>query len=265
MVETDMPTWLAIAHGELGVHEITGPQHNQRVVAYFDAIGHPEVKDDETPWCAAFVGACLERAGIPSTKSAWARDYLKWGVGTTSPRPGTIVVLDRGNGYGHVGFFVRRDRDHVWLLGGNQSDQVNITSFPISRVLGYRNPHQDDVDEPMPPVPTPSMPTVPMPAPEAETWKQAEQRLQDDGSRTLDAADMVRKATVWTTVMTVAANVVNQIGESETTRMVLKLWPVLLIAAAWFVLKHTDTIKFARVDDERKKKNEHQESEAVAD
>jgi len=255
MVETDMPTWFAIAHGELGVHEIAGPQHNPRVVAYFDAIGRPEVKDDETPWCAAFVGACLERAGIPSTKSAWARDYLKWGVGTTSPQPGTVVVLDRGNGYGHVGFFVRRDREHVWLLGGNQNDEVNIASFPVSRVLGYRNPHQDDVDEPMPPARIPSMPSIPMPAPEAETWKQTEQRLQDDGSRTISSADSIKQVTVFTTLATIIANAVDQIGESQATHMVVKLWPVLLAAVAWYVLKHTDAIKFARVDDARTKKN----------
>lgn len=255
MVETNMPSWFAIAHGELGVHEISGPQHNPRVVGYFDAIGHHEVNDDETPWCAAFVGACLERAGIPSTKSAWARDYLKWGVSTTAPQPGTIVVLDRGNGYGHVGFFVRRDREHVWLLGGNQNNEVNITSFPIARVLGYRNPYQDDVDEPLPPVPAPNVATAPMPEPEAETWKQTEQRLQEDGSRTIGSADSIRTVSIWTTVGGVLLNVINQIGESEVTHTLVKFWPVFALAALYMILTHTDAIKFARVDDARTKKN----------
>lgn len=255
MAETNMPTWFAIAHGELGVHEIVGPQHNQRVVGYFDAIGHSSVRDDETPWCAAFVGACLERAGIPSTKSAWARDYLKWGVTTTSPQPGTIVVLDRGNGYGHVGFFVKRDREHVWLLGGNQNNEVNITSFPVSRVLGYRNPHQEDVDEPLPPVPAPNVATAPMPESEAETFGDTERRLREEGSRTLDNADKIEKATWFGIGPPVLIGVLNQIHESELTRFLAKYWPVFAVIAGYFVIKHVAEIKFARVDDARTKKN----------
>ena len=42
---------------------------------------------DEVPWCAAFVGACLERAGIASTRSLMARSYLGWGAGARRRPP----------------------------------------------------------------------------------------------------------------------------------------------------------------------------------
>ena len=46
--------------------------------------------DDESPWCAAFVGAVLAECGLAGTGSLTARSYLKWGV------PGDIAVLWRG-------------------------------------------------------------------------------------------------------------------------------------------------------------------------
>lgn len=51
-------------------------------------------------------------------------------------------MLDRGKDprFGHVGFVVGWNDTHVYLLGGNQSDMVNVTKFPKSSVRGYRWP-----------------------------------------------------------------------------------------------------------------------------
>ncbi len=59
-----------------------------------------------------------------------------------------VVILKRGTGIqpdetvtsapGHVGIYVMHDNTHVWLLGGNQSNSVNITKYPRSRILGIR-------------------------------------------------------------------------------------------------------------------------------
>jgi uncharacterized protein (TIGR02594 family) len=117
----------------------------------WEAIKAP-FRDDETAWCSAYVGACLERAGIRSTRSAAARSYMKWGVAIEQPVLGCVVVFWRGskNGWsGHVGFVVGkqwlRNAQGVWewhlvVLGGNQGDAVNTKAFPVSRVLGYRLP-----------------------------------------------------------------------------------------------------------------------------
>ena len=50
-------------------------------------VGHPEIDNDEVAWCAAFLGACLERAGIGSTRSLMARSYLGWGQALAEPDP----------------------------------------------------------------------------------------------------------------------------------------------------------------------------------
>lgn len=41
---------------------------------------------------------------------------------------------------GHVGFAVGQDKDYYHVLGGNQSDQVNITKIAKSRCVGIRWP-----------------------------------------------------------------------------------------------------------------------------
>ena len=57
------PRWLALAWGDLGVAETPGADHTRRVVRYYADVGHAQITNDETAWCAAFLGSCLERAG----------------------------------------------------------------------------------------------------------------------------------------------------------------------------------------------------------
>ncbi|MES2408745.1 MAG: TIGR02594 family protein [Patescibacteria group bacterium] len=120
---------------------IIGLQNNPRVLEYFAKVGQSWVHDDETAWCAAFVGFCLETAGIPSTKALNARSYLKWGKLTTTPKFGDIVVFWRISPtsiYGHVAFFLKESNGFTYVLGGNQSNQVCVSKYPTNTVLGYR-------------------------------------------------------------------------------------------------------------------------------
>ena len=134
--------WMKLAWRDYGVREIAGSRHSRRILDYFADVGHDGVRRDETAWCAAFVGSCLERAGFSSTRSLMARSYLEWGSKLAEPVPGAIAILSRGANpaYGHVGFFVAQSDGKVWLLGGNQSDGVNVAGYRQSRVLGYRWP-----------------------------------------------------------------------------------------------------------------------------
>jgi uncharacterized protein (TIGR02594 family) len=136
------PRWLALAWEDLGISEAPGPQHNQRVLAYYADVGHSQIGTDETAWCAAFLGSCLERAAIASTRSLLARSYLDWGEPAPSPRPGTVAVLSRGNDpiLGHVGFVVGSTPTDIILLGGNQGDAVTVDVFPRARLLALRWP-----------------------------------------------------------------------------------------------------------------------------
>ncbi|AJQ56067.1 TPA: TIGR02594 family protein [Aeromonas hydrophila] len=138
--------WIEEARTFLGLKEIKGPKHAQAILDMWKAIKRGGIKDDETPWCAAFVGACLERVGIKSTRFESAKSYLEWGEKLDRPVPGCVVVFTRDGG-GHVGFVVGKSPSgNLLVLGGNQGDEVNIREFPLTRVTGYRWP----LHEPMP-------------------------------------------------------------------------------------------------------------------
>ena len=50
---------------------------------------------------------------------------------------GDILVFSRGNG-GHVGFYVGEDDTCYHVLGGNQSNMVNVTRILKSRCISIR-------------------------------------------------------------------------------------------------------------------------------
>lgn len=132
--------WLAEARKHIGLQEIKGTKHHPEIVQFWKDIKRGGIKDDETPWCAAFVGAILERSGIKSSRFESAKSYLQWGDLLTQPVVGCVVVFTRDGG-GHVGFVVGQDKSgNLLVLGGNQGDAVNVRSFPRSRVSGYRWP-----------------------------------------------------------------------------------------------------------------------------
>lgn len=132
--------WMDIAEKYVGTKEIVGRQHNPVVVGFFAKAGHPEIKDDETAWCSAFVNACMYEVGIKGTNNLLARSWLNWGDKTTAPRYGDVVIMRRGNSswQGHVFFFLSMDDNYVYGLGGNQSNGVTKAKFRRSEILGYR-------------------------------------------------------------------------------------------------------------------------------
>jgi|GEM_PF-241007 len=139
------PEWMTHAWAEFGEREYSGSRDNPRIVKFYGEVGQPSIRHDEVAWCAAFVGACLERSGVASTRSLMARSYLAWGKKLEEPRPGAITVLRRGKNIelGHVGFLVRATARTLFLVGGNQSDQVKVSAFARSRLLGFRWPEEN--------------------------------------------------------------------------------------------------------------------------
>jgi len=141
------PPWLSVALAERGVREVPGEGDSPRIVEYHATTGLAAT-DDEVPWCSAFVCWCFVQAGIAGTNSARARSWLEWGWPNNPPGYGAVVVLKRGrnapgpdviNAPGHVGFLVGYSTpDELLILGGNQSNAVNIRSYSASRVLAYR-------------------------------------------------------------------------------------------------------------------------------
>lgn len=128
--------WMHFALQEIGVKE---KEHgdNPRIIAYH-AKTSLQAQSDEVPWCSAFVNWCVSNCGIKSTRDAMARSWLSWGRSCDYEK-GCVVILKRGTGWqGHVGFAVNKVGPVVWILGGNQNNEVNITAYPTWRVLGYR-------------------------------------------------------------------------------------------------------------------------------
>ncbi|MGO4171295.1 C40 family peptidase [Bosea sp. TAF32] len=135
--------WLLIANTLRGISEYKGAAAEPRILEMFRLSGHGQVRSDEQAWCAAFVGACLVLSGYASSRSLMARSYLNLGAKLEEPREGCIVVLSRNeanSSYGHVGFFLREDDEHLFVLGGNQRDSVTVSSYSKSRLLGFRWP-----------------------------------------------------------------------------------------------------------------------------
>ena len=132
-----------IAKTYIGTTEGSGPQNNPVIVQMYATVGQDWVEHDSVAWCAAFVGHCLERAGLRSTRKLNARSYLDWGVPVdlADAREGDIVVFSRGNpnGWqGHVGFYSGVTGNSIEVLGGNQADAVNVRRYSKSRLLGVR-------------------------------------------------------------------------------------------------------------------------------
>ena len=146
---------IAAARTMLGVKEVAGALHNPAILEMFEASKNGWVTDDETPWCAAFVGFVLSLVGIQGTNKLNARSYLDWGhiVPVADAQIGDVVVKRRGdpNGpYGHVFFFTRREGGQIWGIGGNQSDAVTERAFPVAEILGVRRATDPSVAAPKP-------------------------------------------------------------------------------------------------------------------
>lgn len=134
------PLYLTEARKYIGLKEIPGSKHNSTIQSWLAQL-KAWWTDDETPWCGVFVAHCMKSTGNPIPKGWYrAKEWLNWGIESNTPKLGCVVVFDRKGG-GHVGFVVGKDNSgRLFVLGGNQGNQVSIAPFDMSRVEGYRVP-----------------------------------------------------------------------------------------------------------------------------
>ena len=137
----DSPPWLSTAENEIGIKESPGAADHPRILEYHSATSLG-ARDDAVHWCSSFVNWCMKQNNVSRTNSAAARSWQNWGTRLSAPRKGCVVVLKRGNNpaHGHVGFYVGDGAGSIRILGGNQSDQVKVSQFPKTMLLGYRWP-----------------------------------------------------------------------------------------------------------------------------
>lgn len=145
--------WFDIALQEEAKHISEADNSDVITKEYFAATSlGPQSK--MAPWCAAFVAYCMQKSGspeaaasIPATDSALAVTWAGWGQGLpvradVVPQ-GAVVVMQPApgvDGSGHVGFCVQflDNGNSIQLLGGNQSDRVQRSTFPASRINSIR-------------------------------------------------------------------------------------------------------------------------------
>lgn len=133
--------WMKTARESVGLKEVAGPKHNTKIQSWLAKLG-AWWKDDETPWCGTFVAHCLRENGLPVPQH-WYR-ALAWKDYGSNLRPthvceGAILVFAREGG-GHVGFYAGEDKFYFHVLGGNQSNAVNIMKIAKARCVAIRWP-----------------------------------------------------------------------------------------------------------------------------
>lgn len=154
-----------IAQRFVGLREIPGAMHEPQILAMLK-LDQAWPEGDEVPWCSAFVNYVAHLLRLPRSKDLRARSWLRIGepIHWREAEPGfDLVVLQRGGGNqpgadvidapGHVGFFAGwpsteslpmpdlspvRMPGQVEVLGGNQSDEVNVSTFSGKRILSIR-------------------------------------------------------------------------------------------------------------------------------
>ncbi len=134
--------WITEAKSVFGLHET---RDNAKLKQWLRSDGKTLGDPKALAWCADFCESAIKNAlpdepflGPLGKNPYWARNWLYFGE-STQPVYGCILVFSRGSG-GHVGFAVGEDSDEYYVLGGNQSNSVNISRISKSRLLGARWP-----------------------------------------------------------------------------------------------------------------------------
>lgn len=228
--------WLPIAVAEIGVKERPGTDHNSRILDYH-ATTTLAAASDEVAWCSAFANWVMGQAGLEGTRSAAARSWMAWGRELAAPRQGCVVVFWRGrldSAQGHVGFYMGEDsKGRILCLGGNQSNEVNVSPQPKDRVLGYRWPIGVSTDAPA---------AAQAPAPEPAPKPLARSRsLWGAGTTALGGAAVLAEP---------AERVVQAVVEGEKY---LEKGTIIGLFVGAVIIVGAVVVAYARIDDRKKK------------
>ena len=123
-----------------GTCETPGTKDNKIILSWARDLGIFWYDHDSIPWCGLFMATVVNRAGYKVVKNPLAAlSWKEFGIGVPIPEFGDIVVLTRDGG-GHVAIYIGESSDSYYLLGGNQSDMVNIKRLSKSRAVAFRRP-----------------------------------------------------------------------------------------------------------------------------
>ncbi len=126
---------------DAGLKELPGKASAPRIkAAILAAAKWLDPDDSKTAWCGCIRGLWgLETGtGVPPEHYR-AASWAKWGKAVTwaGVQEGDTVVMRRPGG-NHVGLYVKHNATHVWVFGGNQQDEANVTRFKRELVTDLR-------------------------------------------------------------------------------------------------------------------------------
>jgi uncharacterized protein (TIGR02594 family) len=151
VLDTD-PPYLKAAFADLGVREVAGrgkKNANPSILAAFAAAGHGGVVDDETAWCSAKMCQWQASDGLPLPAIVEERlmglSWEKMGRAITLEEAErgdicTFYYAGKDTWQRHVCYFLGVDGKKIWVIGGNQTNAVTVTSFPVANLSKIRRP-----------------------------------------------------------------------------------------------------------------------------
>jgi uncharacterized protein (TIGR02594 family) len=134
------PPWFKWALAEVGTRELPG--NTGPAIRRYISLAHAGGEGD--PWCAIFANAALESCGLHGTRSASSQSFRHDAgfLRLAGPALGAIAVFwreSKASWLGHVGFYRGELDGHVWVLGGNEGDMVQIEALPLEgATMGLR-------------------------------------------------------------------------------------------------------------------------------
>ena len=137
--------WYEEARRLIGTKEAPGDKDNPKIIQWAENLNIDSYQDDDTPWCGLFVGHCIG-ATLPEeqlpTPLLMARSWRRFGE-KCEPMRGAVLVfwrISKNGPFGHVGFYHSEDKNSFHVLGGNQSNMVNVARVSKTRLLAARWP-----------------------------------------------------------------------------------------------------------------------------
>jgi len=134
-LRSNATSYMDVAMGYYGLNETDNSN------AIYNLFQRPLGLNNTDPWCSAYANRVFSDVGIQGTGYGMARSWLNWGTpGGNTAQYGQLAIFSRGTNpmHGHVGFVIGSQGNNLLILGGNQSNSVRISLYPISRLLSLR-------------------------------------------------------------------------------------------------------------------------------
>ena len=141
-----MPPWMHEMHRRMNLHEV----RDNKALSDWLRIGRFLGDPAKLPWCGDAIETCIVKT-LPNepvpNNPFWAQSWAKFGIDAGDPIVGSIGVIRWTASSGHVGIVAGMNGSNVNLLGGNQSNAINVRSFPRSKFIAFRWPASFPIKE----------------------------------------------------------------------------------------------------------------------